>query len=57
MVSLFRSSDWILGGVSKNDGIGVENNDSISTTAITFVVVVVVFEKSQAEWVAKSTRI
>ena len=37
VISLW-SADWILDDVSKNEGISVENDDSISTTAITFVV-------------------
>ena len=34
----FLMVGWIPDGVSKSDGTGVENNDSISTTVINFVV-------------------
>lgn len=40
MISLssFRSANSFHDGVSKNDGIGVKNNDFISTNATTFAV-------------------
>ena len=43
------SADLFFDGFSKNDGIGMESKDSISTIAITFVVFIAKFTDRSAK--------